>query len=350
MKKVISSIFILLLLIILFVVIAFTYLTLTDYTPNYVERIYVSSDNEPTTKTKFEILTWNIGYAGLGNDMDFFYDGGKKVRTSEKRTQQNIDAISSKLAEYSSVDFILLQEVDIKSKRSYYINNLELIKKVLPNFYNYYVPNYRVKYVPLPITKPMGSVESGLVTFTKYEPFSVVRHSFVENFSWPKRLFTLDRCFMVTRIMLSNKKELLIINTHNSAFDDGTLKDKQLKQISDFVTTEYVKGNYIILGGDWNQTPPSFNDDIFGKIIDDKATFKISSISKDFLPNWHIFYDANTPSNRFLTHPYIKGKTKETVLDMFLCSPNIKKIDIKSLNLEFENSDHNPVLLKFELL
>ena len=350
MKKLSQFIFKLLLFIVLIIITAFTYLTLTDYKPKSIENIYTSNEKQVVTKTKFEILIWNIGYAGLGNDMDFFYDGGEKVRTTKNRTQQNIDAISQKLSEYSNVDFIMLQEVDIRAKRSYYINNLDNIKNNLHGFQYFYAPNYRVKYVPIPITEPMGKVESGLVSFSKYEPYSVARHSFEGNFSWPKKLFMLDRCFMVSRFKLKNNKELLVINTHNSAFDDGTLKAKQLKQISDFVTSEYEKGNYIVLGGDWNQNPPNFNDDIFGNNDDLKATFKISAISKEFLPSWNIYYDVNIPSNRFLTHAYIKGETKETTLDMFLCSPNIEKIDIKVLNLEFENSDHNPILLKFELL
>ena len=37
------------------------------------------------------ILCWNIGYGGLGDDMDFFYDGGTQVRTSRERTLANID-------------------------------------------------------------------------------------------------------------------------------------------------------------------------------------------------------------------------------------------------------------------
>jgi len=350
MKRLLKFILKLLLLIIVVIILAFSYLTFSDYQPKPLEQVYKSDKQETINKTKFEVLTWNIGYAGLGDDMDFFYDGGEKVRTTKERTQQNINAISEKLAEYSNIDFIMLQEVDIKAKRSYNINNLETIKEVLPNHKYFYAPNYRVKYVPIPISEPMGAVEAGLVTFTKFEPISVIRHSFPGNFSWPKNLFMLDRCFMVTRIILANNKELLIVNTHNSAFDNGTLKAEQLKQISEFVTAEYNKGNYIVLGGDWNQNPPDFNEESFGKFDNLNATFEISSISNDFLPDWNIFYDEKTPSNRFLTEPYIKGETMVTILDMFLCSPNIKKLDIKTLNLEFENSDHNPVILKFELL
>ncbi len=349
MKKYLYFFFKFLLFVVFIVVAVFVYLTITDYKPKATDEIYTSKNDTLINKTEFKVLIWNIGYAGLGDDMDFFYDGGTKVRTSKERTLQNIKSISLELSKHTDADFIMLQEVDINAKRSYEINNLDTIKEVLANYYDFYVPNYRVKYVPIPITEPMGKVESGLVTFSKYEPISVKRFAFKGNFSWPKSLFMLDRCFMVARYNLDSNKQLLIINTHNSAFDDGTLKAQQLQQISDFVMTEYNKGNYIILGGDWNQNPPNFTDNILGKHNNSKATFKISQISNNFLPDWNIFYDVKVPSNRFLTEPYKKGKTKLTILDMYLCSPNIAKIKIKTLNLDFKNSDHNPVILQFKL-
>lgn len=35
----------------------------------------------------------NIGYAGLGDNMDFFYDGGRRVRDSRERTARNLKEI-----------------------------------------------------------------------------------------------------------------------------------------------------------------------------------------------------------------------------------------------------------------
>ena len=32
------------------------------------------------TGESFNVVTWNIGYAGLDREMDFFYDGGTRVR------------------------------------------------------------------------------------------------------------------------------------------------------------------------------------------------------------------------------------------------------------------------------
>ena len=66
------------------------------------------------------ILSWNIGYAGLGDNMDFFYDGGRRVRDSRERTARNLKEIVETISRVNP-DIALLQEVDLDSRRSYRI-------------------------------------------------------------------------------------------------------------------------------------------------------------------------------------------------------------------------------------
>jgi len=47
--------------------------------------------------------------------------------------------------------------------------------------------------------------------------------------------------------------------------------------------------------------------------------------------------------------PYKKGETATTVIDFFLLSPNIEKVETSNVDLNFQNSDHQPVLLKIKL-
>jgi hypothetical protein len=62
--------------------------------------------------------------------------------------------------------------------------------------------------------------------------------------------------------------------------------------------------------------------------------------------SWKWVSDGNT-TNRFLDVPYRKGKTKETLLDFFLVSPNVNPISTKRIDKNYANSDHNPVVAKF---
>ncbi|MFH0843373.1 MAG: hypothetical protein V1903_12250 [Bacteroidota bacterium] len=63
--------------------------------------------------------------------MDFFYDGGTKVITPEKNCLEDIFGIEDFLTKYDTIDFILLQEVDRDSKRSYRIDQYEKIASSL---------------------------------------------------------------------------------------------------------------------------------------------------------------------------------------------------------------------------
>jgi len=240
------------------------YATLDDFRPqdetseSIIEQSQVLSDS-----AQLDLLIWNIGYAGLDASMDFFYDGGKSMRPSEEGVSRNLEGITSTLSPYVNYDFVLLQEVDRDSKRSYYKNQVQTIEADFPHHTTYFGMNYDVFFVPIPLFNPMGKVESGLMTLTKHTPTEVTRFSFPGNYSWPMKLFMLDRCFLVNRHPVTNGKELVIINTHNSAYDDGSLRSQQMDFLKKVLLEEYKLGNYVIVGGGlepdtaWFQTQSS---------------------------------------------------------------------------------------------
>jgi endonuclease/exonuclease/phosphatase family metal-dependent hydrolase len=323
------------------VVIAF----LGDYKPDEKTLVY-SADQADVVPVwaEIDILTWNIGYGGLSKDMDFFYDGGENVRPAKAIVERNIAGVIDFLKTCDTMEYILLQEVDKKSKRSYQINEYDEIEKNFPGHWSYFGMNYDVFYVPIPITDPMGKVNSGLQTLSRQEPVSVFRYSFPGNYPFPKNLFMLDRCFMVNTYQLNNGKELLIINTHNSAYDDGSLRKMQMLYLKKFLETEFQKGNYIIVGGDWNQSPPDFKPEYTSDVFDD---VNLTKLDPEYLPSgWSWVYDGKVPTNRRVMIPYKRGETPTTVIDFFLVSPNIRVHDVRAIDLGFEFSDHQPVLMK----
>ena len=132
------------------------------------------------------ILCWNIGYGGLGNDMDFFYDGGTQVRTSRERTQANIDGIIAEIRRHSP-DIILLQEVDECSRRTYRINEVEMLRGAFLDYHIFLGYNYKSFFVPIPLKAPMGRVASGVVLMSRIAPEEAVRWQYPSRFPWPVR-------------------------------------------------------------------------------------------------------------------------------------------------------------------
>ncbi|NBC82136.1 MAG: endonuclease/exonuclease/phosphatase family protein [Bacteroidetes bacterium] len=294
----------------------------------------------------YSMLIWNIGYCGLSDDMDFFYDGGKQVRTGRKQTVENCSLITKFLKQNDTVDFMLLQEVDVRSTRSYYINQLEKISETLPKRNLYFARNYDVLFVPVPAMKPYGKVKSGIFSVSRFEAKKASRYSFPGNFSWPKNLFMLDRCFLVTRYALQSGQELVVVNTHNSAYDDGTLRKQEMDFLNTFLLDEYQKGHYIVVGGDWNQCPPSFRPAYHTHPFDDA---QVSYIDDDYLPGWTWSYDATIPTNRRVNEVYRNGVTSTTVIDFYLTSPNITIEEVRTHDKQFVASDHQPVFLTFNM-
>ena len=347
MKKLFKIIFGFICILVLGFVCLVGYATLSDYQPDPMTLVFENQKAKAIEgQTNFRFLIWNIGYGGLSRDMDFFYDGGKQVRTSKKNVEKNIETIKGFIARQNDIDFFLLQEVDKKSKRSYSIDGYSKIAKIFPQFHTSFGKNYDVFFVPVPPSNPLGHVLSGLQTLSRFEPLSVVRHSFPGNYAWPQGLFMLDRCFLASRYRLESGRQLLVINTHNSAYDDGTLRSNQMAYLKNFLIQEYDKGNYVIVGGDWNQCPSGFSPEFNFNLMDNENRM---DIEKDYLPEWKWVYDQKIPTNRRLVAPYDEKTTLTTVIDFFLVSPNIEVKQIQGVHLDFEHSDHHPVKLEVRL-
>ena len=158
----------------------------------------------------------------------------------------------------------------------------------------------------------------------------------------------LDRCFLVSRFPLNNSKELLVVNTHNSAYDDGSLRKQQMTYLKDFLLSEYAQGNYIIVGGDWNQSPYGLPPELPSHPFD---TLNLTYVDEGYpAPDWTWAYDPGIPTNRRVTTPYDRTTSLTTIIDYYLISPNIKVLGVSTLDLDFKYSDHQPVTLDVKLI
>lgn len=343
-KKTLKFIGLTLLSIVIFFVGFLGYMTIVDYKPKPVEKVEIAGNTKElkTLNDTLSFYTWNIGYGGLGAEQDFFFDGGKMVRPTKENSQKYFNEILNTIKQMDSANFILLQEVDKGSKRSYYKDQVATITSSLPNFCYGYATNYNSKFVPQPIANPYGKCYGGIVTLAKLTPQIANRFSLAQDAAWPTGLFMLKRCYMEFRYNLSNGKELVVINQHLSAYDDGTVKQQQMDTLKLKLLAESKKGNYVIVGGDWNQYPPGYKSNLRKKdnIVEKTADANYPE------PNWKWVYDPSVNTNRKLYEPFVKEQTDEVIIDYFLVSPNIEVIAIKGVDLKFKNSDHNPVYIK----
>ncbi len=310
----------------------------TDFIPEKRIALQIpQEDDNLVDRDTLSFLNWNIGYAGLGKESDFFYDGGETVTAPKQHVEKNLRGILKTISDIvDSIDFFLLQEVDLGSKRTHWINQFEKISNSLKGFTSSFGKNYDVQFIPIPMTDPMGRVRSGLGLWSKFKMIESTRHAFEGNYNFPHNLFFLDRCFVLNRYKTKKDKELIVVNTHNSAFDDGSLKKKQLAQLKSVLIDEYEKGNYVIVGGDWNQLPSGFGSESESK----------KSIPDNYpAPGWKCMFDPDVPTCRSLTKPF-NEETPTVLIDFYVVSPNVEVLDVNTIDQKFQFSDHQPVMLK----
>ncbi len=121
-----------------------------------------------------------------------------------------------------------------------------------------------------------------------------------------------------------------------------------MEMLKKCMLNEYQKGNYVVSGGDRNLNPPDFNP---GQITTGDVVKIITTvIEMDFFSEgWKWAYDSTIPTNRDVSTSYHKGKTKTTIMDYFIVSPNVNIIEVNTIQTEFKFSDHQPVYLKIGL-
>ena len=327
-------------------------LTAAEYRPADTETLPVSGASSQTLRAgeTLKIVTWNTGYGALGDNADFFMDGGKGVTTADKeRVLANTGEMAGFLAD-ENPDLVLLQEVDVSSKRSHYVNETQLYREAFPEYLSVFAYNYRALYVPYPLPT-IGKVESGLQTLSRFRISGAERIALPCPFKWPVSTVNLKRGLLVTRIPVSESDaELVLVNLHLEAYDSGEGKAEQTRVLSEFLLEEYRKGNYVIAGGDFNQV--FSNTDVSAYPVFENHWQPGLIDASGFDAAFTLVMDPHVPTCRSLDQPYA-GADKENfqfyVIDGFIISDNMTIEGYDTISLDFIASDHNPVRLSVSL-
>lgn len=351
-KKIVKIVGVVLAVTVLAALLLIGWLTVTEYRPEPVLEVEIAPGSREKTLLpggSLTVLSQNTGYAGLGRDADFFMDGGSGVRPERAEMEQNLEGLTA-LFVSEQADVFFLQEVDTDSSRTYGIDQSSVYHRTaLPDYASAYALNYSCDFVPYPLP-PIGQVHSGVQTLSAFAVRRAERVALPCPFSWPVSAANLKRCLLVSYVPLEgSEKELVLVNLHLEAYDDGAGKAAQTKQLMDLLCTEYEKGNYVIAGGDFNQTFPGALD---AYPIKTAELWTPGVLEAEILPEgWQFAYDLDVPSCRLLNQPYDPDSDAAQfyVIDGFILSPNVQADSIKTLDAQFTDTDHNPVLLQVTL-
>ncbi len=321
--------------------------------------------------TNYTASIYNIGFGAYTPDFTFFMDTGVMEDGTEMRgehgkavSKESVEACTNGdialmkqvltdagvTSSLPTPDFMLFQEVDFGSDRSYFVNQREALESAFPHYAGYFTANFHSPYLLYPPQEPHGLVRSGLLSLSAFQASGVDRRSYPIDMSWPTKYTDLDRCFMVMRYPVQGGKELVLVNNHMSAYDEGgIIRAQQFDLLKDFMAEEAGQGNYVIIGGDWNHA--------LGNSV---ALYP----SKQQIPDWvSVLKSSELPTGfsevvpenlsdvascRGCDIPYEKGVTYTVTVDGFVVSDNVEA-KARIIDAGFTHSDHNPVVLDFKL-
>ena len=232
------------------------------------------------------------------------------------------------------------------------MNQVNALKDTFADYENVFANNFHSVYLLYPFSDPHGAVQAGLLNFSRYKIAEAERRSYPVDNSFITKFTDLDRCFAVLRIPVENGKELVLINSHMSAYDEGgKIRAQQLELLNAVMEEEYQAGNYVIVGGDFNHALGEAVAEGFAS--EQKFPEWVSILTQAEIAEGIQIQQAENelevPTCRGADIPYTKGVTYTTVVDGFLVSDNIKAT-AENIDTDFRYSDHNPVRLQFELL
>lgn len=327
------------------------YLTIKDYRPEEFVKVDVKEKADEKVKlgNDITIVTSNVGYGGMDRDVHFFMDGGTMSRgISKERVVENIKKATDTI-KGENADIVMLQEVDFEATRSYKVNEYDLIKDGFSGFSSSYGINFDVPWLALPLAKPHGQVKAGQVNLSNKKVLTSERIALPIDEKWPTRLAGLDRMLLVSRVEVENGKELVLINLHLSAYDKGgEIRKLQLEKVEKILKEEREKGNYIVVGGDWNQAIPGSDASQFK--TEEQWPDWLVELPETFKPEGYSWaFDKDSPTCRNAGKEYIEGYNFLSIIDGFMLSDNIEVKETKAIETAFDYSDHNPVKMIFQL-
>ncbi len=298
---------------------------------------------------EYQVMTYNIGFGAYTKDYSFFMDGGKySWAESEESVLSNVSAMGREVSEINP-DFILIQEVDRDGTRSYHVDELEILNQFIKGYYYDFAQNYDSPFLFFPPWQPHGANVAGMVTYSRGEITDTIRRSFPISESFSK-FVDLDRCYSISRIPTENGKFLCIYNVHLSAYgSNDEIREGQLSMLFEDMTADYEQGNYVICGGDYNH---NVKEETTENAPEWAYLFPREKLPQGF----HMALDdAITPEDiahetcRSADQPYEEGVTYTVTLDGFIVSDNVVVNEYRNVDFGYEYSDHDPVVMRFEI-
>jgi endonuclease/exonuclease/phosphatase family metal-dependent hydrolase len=324
----------------------------------YLEKAQKSEPGKPDSS--IVIMTWNIRY-GFGRGPWFGDACGYKVIYTEEEVLHNLQLIAQRIKQVNP-DILLLQEAEINSSRSGYVNE---VKWLLDNTgFNYaaYGLQWKAQYVP---SDGLGRIEESNAILSRWKlkdgkRFQLDLRKDQGNLV---RYFYERYCMVEATVEIPGFKDLVVLNIHAAAFATDDTKHLNLMEFKNEMDNLSQFGKVFVAGGDLNTLPPGSNktdyciedmcpEESFHNPGDNPMHKEGSDYTpeKEWLVPFYNSYQSAIPLYQYLpdqaqyfTHTTRPGHFRDRTLD-YLFTNNRWRIGSSFVKQDFLiESDHAPV-------
>ena len=215
-----------------------------------------SKTNIQNSPDSLLVMTWNVRFGAAR--IPWFGDScGDRVIMTSGEVVVHLENIADSINNIQP-DILLLQEVDVESKRSGYVDQ---VRWFLDNtYFNYgaYASMWQAQFIP---SDGLGRVDAGNAILSRWEITEA------ERIQLPLRTdqdgltqyFYLRRNILKTRIDVPNH-DFYAVCTHTTAFATDDTKQKHIEMFYETITSIDTNAVFIA-GGDLNSVPPESTTD-----------------------------------------------------------------------------------------
>ncbi len=259
----------------------------TGFAPIEEAKTYQAQNLQKVTSPQtLKVMNYNLKFGGAR--LDFFFDcHGDRVLMQKSEVLSHLDALVELINELDP-DLLFIQEIDVLSKRSAYIDQVQYILDHSQLNYGAYASQWRADYVP---SDGIGPVDSGNAILAKTEIINAQRLALPlrTDQGGLTKYFYLRRNLLVANLNLTSP--IRLVGTHLSAYSKDNTKFKQLALFEE----ELSKYSGLVIGaGDLNTLPPGSKElkNFPDSVCEDEFTADDFSEETDYLQGLYDTYHS----------------------------------------------------------
>ena len=202
-----------------------------------------------------KVVTWNIRF-GIAR-FPFFGDScGDDVILDDATIVENMAAIADSL-NVIDADIVLLQEVDVSSKRTGYMDQVQYLLDNTNLNYGCYASMWKADFIP---SDGIGRIDAGNAILSKYKLTDAERIQLRLRTDQDglTQYFYLRRNIVKAKIpaLTQGSKDFYAVDIHATAFATDDTKKQHIDKYVKTLAEIHSSGDYFVTGGDLNSVPP----------------------------------------------------------------------------------------------